>query len=53
MVKHQTNAFVQLMQAFLLSHTIEILTLTTVIIILIFIIKQIWQGRLGYQTIMG
>jgi hypothetical protein len=53
MVKHQTNAFVQLMQAFILSHTIEILALTTVIIILIFIIKQIWQRRLGYQTIMG
>jgi hypothetical protein len=53
MVKHQTNAFVQLMQAFILSHTIEILALTTVIIILVFIIKQIWQGRLGYQTIIG
>ncbi len=53
MVKHETIAFVQLMQAFILSHTIEILALTTVIIIFIFIIKQIWQGRLGYQTIMG
>ena len=53
MVKHQTNAFVQLMQAFIVSHTIEILALTTVIILLTIIIKQIWQGRLGYQTIMG
>jgi len=52
MVKDQTNAFVQLMQAFILSHTIEILALTTVIIILTIIIKQIWKGRLGYQTIM-
>jgi hypothetical protein len=41
------------MQAFILSHTIEILALTTIIIILIFIVKQIWQGRLGYQTIIG
>ena len=53
MVKDQTNAFVKLMQTFILSHTIEILALTTVIIILTIIIKQIWQGRLGYQTIIG
>jgi hypothetical protein len=52
MVKDQTNAFVKLMQTFILSHTIEILALTTVIILLTIIIKQIWQGRLGFQTIM-
>jgi hypothetical protein len=52
MVKDQTNTFVKLTQAFILSHTIEILALTTVIIILTIIIKQIWRGRLGYQTIM-
>jgi hypothetical protein len=50
MIKHQTNAFAQLMQAFVLSHTIEILALATVIIISIFIIKQIWQERLGYRV---
>ena len=49
MMKQQT---VQTMQTFILSPTMEILALTTVIIILIYIIKQIWQRRQGYQAVM-
>ena len=39
-------------QTFILSHTMEILAFTTVIIFLIYIIKQIWQRRHGYQAVM-
>ena len=48
----QTEALVQTMQTFILSHTMDILALTTVIIILIYILKQIWQGRQGYKAVL-
>ena len=50
MMKQQT--FVQRMQTFILSHTMEILALTKVIIFLIYIFKQIWQGTHGNQAVI-
>ena len=52
MMKQQTNEFVQTMQTFILSHTMEILAFQKVIIFLIYIFKQIWQGRHGYQGVI-
>jgi hypothetical protein len=52
-VKKQTNAFVNIMQSFIITHTIEILELLILIAILGYIIIKLWQGRISYKKIFN
>jgi hypothetical protein len=52
-VKKQTNAFVNIMQSFIITHTIEILALLILIAISGYIIIKLWQGRISFKKIFN
>jgi hypothetical protein len=50
-VKKQSNAFVNIMQTFIIAHTVEIVTLMVIIVTIVYILKKIYDGRPSYNKL--
>jgi hypothetical protein len=50
-VKKQSNAFVNIMQTFIIAQTVEIIALMVITVTMVYILKKMWEGRPSYNTL--